>query len=551
MAILDLIKPKWKHSDPEVRLKAVREMEPEATERLRAIAVTDLDTRVRVEAIRKIGDENLLTDVAGGAGDSPVIEAARARLNALYRDNIFHMTDASTRKRILEKLDDEEMLTRIACDIDDPEIRMAAAEKIADPERLCRIAESHCGLKTGLAIVDRLDDPEHLERISRNATNKKVRRRAEEKRTGTAEAAPNADAERESELIRICRTLEDMTHFVNPEAAEAILERSESDWRVIDPKGADPLCERFDAVRGRIRERLNRMAREKKIRDTLLALCEAAEALVEHPPENAPSRMSALAADWENSRLSELPEAVAGAFCARFDQARKNLDKHLESMEQRAAARREGSALLEELCRKAEMLAADPCETDWIELQSRWKALFFQDPRTEPIRERFEAARKAASDRREAREAAARAARAEAEDRLRALCTEVEAAVDAEDRAESAKKIKSALEEWRAIVDRASELKAELNPRFEQACDRFFEKQREYREQRGWELWANLNRKEDLCKAVELLVRDGISEGAADVVQDARKRWRDIGPVSQRCVGGDLEPLQPGVRRNP
>lgn len=548
MALLDLIKPKWKHSDPMVRLEAVREMQP-AAERLRTIAVTDADARVRVEAIRKITDEDLLSDVAEGAGDSPVIEAARNQLNALYQESLFRVTDPLTRKKILGKLDDEEILTVIACEIDDPEIRMAAAEKIADPERLCRIAESNCGLKTGLTIVDRLDDPEHLERVSRNATNKKVRKQAEEKRAGMAAENPLSENEVhvETRLSELCRVLEDLENSWNWAAAEDLLEETESDWRALDPEKQHPLAERFETIRGRIRERLGRLETEKRTRETLQSLCEAAEALG-HPPtsehsnpdhimDDAPSKMADLRARWENTDPSALPDSAAEALRARFDQAGKALDKHLEEIEEKATARRRALAELEIVLERAEALSADEDATDsngeWAALQDRWDALYFEAPETVPVKERFETALDAFAAAQKAREAARTAAREEAENRLRELCASVEAAVEAEDRAGLAKKVKSAREEWRTLGKRVPEAQAELTPRFEEACDRFFEKQREHWEQLEWERWANLNQKEDLCKAVELLVRDGVLEGAADVVRVARNRWREIGPVSR------------------
>ena len=542
MAIFDFIKPKWKHSDPRVRLQAVREMEPDATERLQKIAITDLDIRVRVEAVQKITDEHLLIDFAASTGDSPVIEAARNQLNALYQESLFRVTDSNTRKRILKKLDDEEVLTLIAEEIDDPEIRMAAAGKIRAPERLCRIAESHCGLKTGLSIVSRLDDPDHLKRVARKATNKKVRKQAEEKlaETATEVHLPEVEARKEAELTGLCRALEDLENSWNWAVAEDLLEQTAADWRSLNPEEDHALSGRFKAVRDRIQDRLKRLEREKQTRETLQSLCEAAEGLADSPSREALSQMADLAAQWKEVDSAPLPDSAAKALEGRFQAARKSLDRHLENMEEHAAARRRAKTELEALCGEAESLAADssdPIDANerWSSLQDRWKSLYVEDPEIAPLQARFEAAREAFSAAREARQASDAAARTAEENRLRELCREVEAAVDAEDRAGLVKKVKSAQEEWRSIGDRAPESKAELTPRFEAACDRFFEKQRAHWEQREWERWANLNQKEDLCKVVELLVRDGVVEGAPDVVRDARNRWRNIGPVSKEA----------------
>ena len=52
MSIMDLFRPKWKHSDPIVRRKAVQELKTDEVEILEAMAASDEDIDVRVEAIR-------------------------------------------------------------------------------------------------------------------------------------------------------------------------------------------------------------------------------------------------------------------------------------------------------------------------------------------------------------------------------------------------------------------------------------------------------------------------------------------------------------------
>src|SRR5437867_11323665 len=56
MDILDRLRPRWRRSDPEVRVAAVREMGSRDQARLETIARSDPNARVRRIAIKKLED---------------------------------------------------------------------------------------------------------------------------------------------------------------------------------------------------------------------------------------------------------------------------------------------------------------------------------------------------------------------------------------------------------------------------------------------------------------------------------------------------------------
>jgi hypothetical protein len=60
MALVDLFKPKWKHSDVTVRMNAVRSLDPSETTTLAQIARNDSDEGVRRLAIRRLEDPDVL-----------------------------------------------------------------------------------------------------------------------------------------------------------------------------------------------------------------------------------------------------------------------------------------------------------------------------------------------------------------------------------------------------------------------------------------------------------------------------------------------------------
>ena len=64
MGFLDLFRPRWKHSDPAIRIEAVKSLTPEDLVELGHVVKRDKDARVRRLALKKISEPALLEEVA-------------------------------------------------------------------------------------------------------------------------------------------------------------------------------------------------------------------------------------------------------------------------------------------------------------------------------------------------------------------------------------------------------------------------------------------------------------------------------------------------------
>ena len=60
MGFFDLFRPRWKHSDPAIRIDAVKSLTPEDVIELGQVVRRDKDARVRRLALKKISDPALL-----------------------------------------------------------------------------------------------------------------------------------------------------------------------------------------------------------------------------------------------------------------------------------------------------------------------------------------------------------------------------------------------------------------------------------------------------------------------------------------------------------
>lgn len=125
MGLFDLFRPKWKHSDPDTRLEAAREMTDQTL--LRQMAATDrdwfvrhrvfdiireqdpgdsafaflaknsTDEEIRRKAVKKLRDETVLEDVAKNDKYRYVRDAAEHRLEEL-RSNLYGETNSEQAK---------------------------------------------------------------------------------------------------------------------------------------------------------------------------------------------------------------------------------------------------------------------------------------------------------------------------------------------------------------------------------------------------------------------------------------------------------------------
>jgi hypothetical protein len=538
MAISDWIKPKWKHSDPEVRRAAVEKMGPENAERLRYMALTDADDRVRVAAVERIDDEDFLREIAASTGNGPALDTARNRLRDMYRTRVLESPDVEVQRHTVPLLADEEILAEIACTVDDPSVRLLAAERISDPERLCDLTRNNCGPRVGLAVVERLDAEPLLQRVAESASSKKIKRAAREKLDALTRDPEAPEAAEIEEARRLCETMESLAEANDLLRLRTGIEAVGNAWKTVDLPQDHPLSERLDAARSAARLRERTLAEQESARDELVAVCVAAEGLADRELNEAMAELEAL-----RNRLTAA-ESVAGPvlrnsvrehYRNRFEAAAGVLRDRRRRKDARAMAKESAAAALEGLCRQAEELAAGGTadESVWAALQERWEAAEEVSPE---LRSRMDAARRTWSERRASAQAALAAEQTEAADRLVQLVETVERAAETEDRAGLESMMRKAREEWRSVSPELMEAKAELAPRFDAAVEAFTLRQREFRENREWEWWANLNRKEELCRVVEAMAEVETLEGMAHAVREAHQQWKEIGPVSRDQV---------------
>lgn len=242
------LKPKWQHSNPQVRKQALLKLAPQDPEDRRILvrlAEQDADAEVRRTAVKRLSELDRLRRVAQEDADAGVREVASAR----YRQLLAGGTDEADLQQRIDELalsEDETVLAHVARRGREPELRVAALQRLNTVAVLEEAAINDTVAKVRLAALERLREPASLERVMRQTRerDRKVWRAAKD----TLEAVQRREREREEakaqreQLIREAAELA-AGPWRRTLAAECL--RLENRWQAVAPAAGDEQGRRF------------------------------------------------------------------------------------------------------------------------------------------------------------------------------------------------------------------------------------------------------------------------------------------------------------------
>ena len=233
MGIADLFRPKYRHSNVEVRAEAVRQLGDDAPDITIAINIArkDVDASIRRLALEKIDDPGVLVELAADEADRDVRGFARKRAAGIWVTRVVTTDDAEDAQSIVAKLvalGDQHAIAEVASRANLVDIRDAALEYLDDDKALAELARSsnsHLGARqtaiarisdievlrsiavdehrkeVAFAASERIEATEILELIASKAKNKAVRtrtrKRLNERHKEQVKAAKEAEGRRE------------------------------------------------------------------------------------------------------------------------------------------------------------------------------------------------------------------------------------------------------------------------------------------------------------------------------------------------------------------
>lgn len=597
MGLTDLFRPKYRHSDADKRVEAIREMGLDEAALLARIAREDRVAEVRRIAIDKLEEPSLLAEISADESDSALREHTRSRAAALWISAACSASGAAVAEAAiagLVRLGDQRALAEIAAKAEADSVRDAAMGEISEQRAfadLARNSSAHVGTRRAalaqirdddtlraiatdeqrkdLAIlaVERIAADEALDAVAGKAKNKAARTRARkilsERAAERAEAEAAAEVEvgnraaepapplveaeisedkrRHAERVQLLQQISALVGGTTDwEAAAEELGELEQRWQALGTPD-DAQRTRFDKARRQI------LSRRDAQRDEAAEAAAPAAAPVAEAPAPAPAEATGEAeGDEVVASAAEAADAAPAAAeqpgdeaAAPMAQDRAKGEAARESDEARSARRIEDQNKFSELVAELEGLAAD-AKIKLIDrtLQRAEKALKKLDLATsdeiKALRKRYDDARRAAFVKlKELREAEDWERWANVP-RQEALIAKVKALLASDEVQKLGAQLKELQQEWKTIGPVPRNKSQELWDQFKSACDEVYQQVKQQRSQVNEEMQANLARKEALCERVEVLAESSDWDATAEEIKKLQSEWKAIGPVPRK-----------------
>jgi hypothetical protein len=240
-----LFKPKWQDKDANTRLPAVvSDADPELIAALPELTRSDPDARIRIAALKRLGDYERWRERSTGDADAEVRRTARAAYVAMLCAGASNCPPLPRLIAELDTLSPSELET-VATAATNRDLRAAALVLVTRPALFAERAGADPDPAVRLLALQRVDDPATLQRIAERArkTDKTISRMARERlesmRIGSGDAGAIAARAR-----ALCERIEVLLR--NPgtghAAARAAIER---DWNNLGNDVPAALTARF------------------------------------------------------------------------------------------------------------------------------------------------------------------------------------------------------------------------------------------------------------------------------------------------------------------
>jgi hypothetical protein len=309
----NLFKPKWRHSNPDVRVSAVGKLRPDHPEQagiLCQLALSDSSRQVRLQAVRRLADTHSLLTVLRQSDDAEVREQAGIRVSECLNGN----EDAQGLCQLLQLINDDSARTQIILNTNNAQLETDTLDAISDESVLLQIALHARLANIRKEAAQRIEDAELLEQVQRasRGRDKAVHRISRDKLNSLRDQArleAEAELRRQQLLTQLHQlaTTED-TQFLQARAQVLYQEWQQlADTREDEQNTFTRLKQNIDqrlakqaAMEAELaRQREQQQAREDQARQLLARLEGFREQSAEQLAEPLSAELSELESQWQ------------------------------------------------------------------------------------------------------------------------------------------------------------------------------------------------------------------------------------------------------------
>ncbi len=542
MILKNFFKPRWQHSNPQVRRQALEELAGDPTV-LTEMVRRDPDPALRILAIGYHTDLTILDLVTRTDAQPTVRERAVSRLCEVLAAPIPGGPSLQERITWIKQADTPVLLAHVLRHGIESAVRLAVLERITDDEVLAASAVADPDARIRLAAATRLQDRTLLERVSKLSRNrdKGVHRLLQDRLNGLIEAE---ERPRRLRVVRekLCADVEALGRRGHWRDAAAPLERLESRWGAAEGEADPDVSERFAAAVAMVRQGLaaEEVRRREQahieeelalVRDKKHSICRMVEDLAtdlasrgELSHEDASLARTLLRTaetGWVQSGV--LPDPEGSALRVRFEGACSVIEHRLGNLLHRAeqqATRRSQCARAEQALNEQRIVE----ERTLKEWPKEWQALGANtndDPEEHDLMQRFQTAMQRLRDQ----------GRLEQDRRGQAYASAETSVIELEQALEQGS-LKTAIPALSAAKTALGDVPVEprtvaLRIRVEIAAT-------EVHKLIEWQRWGNVRERDRLCAEVEALATEPAEpESLAAQIREIRDVWNRLGPLER------------------
>ncbi|HPW94337.1 MAG TPA: DUF349 domain-containing protein [Fibrobacteraceae bacterium] len=546
MSLLNVFRPKWQHSDPEVRIKALQELGPENQDVFETVATSDEAVEVRAMAIRKLTVISALRQLSKEEKDPLIKRTAENKLNEEIVKILkeFRGTASDLELSYVDEIANTRFAEELLKTMPSSELRLALVQKCNKPGFLSVVALKDSKEEVALAAVSAIDSETLLQDIAKNSRHNTVRQKANEKlKAQKAEPQTATSAtmmlfkKREALIQQAKRIIEDKSCLSHTDEFNGII--AEASALGMGPAQAelDGLHETF---KEKCREELAKKEEEQKQKQLLELkvgqldryLEEFEKILNDNKVKESQLRVNEIIDFW-NTHKDNVPAALIKRFTAaisRFDrlslvkEEKDPSDEKAETIHDDSIVQSMRLEIIEQLKHLAQKDFSEVVSRQVKSLISNWESL----PailESDVLFETYNSLKNQISETFDKASALQDEIFQSNLVKLQNLIKKIKSIDENVNFRDIAKTLKDSYQEWKEIVGEDKYRYQEIWKEYKEATSRFQEMQQ-------WESWHNERDRETILEEMAFLLKEEPSKEVLFKLRTLSNQWKTIGPVA-------------------
>lgn len=537
MSIFDAFKPKWQNSNPAKRLEAVEELGVDFKDTIERIATTDSDAAVRLAAVKKIDNIQLLLNISKQDADTEVKNVAKIRyFEEIVKKFKSGAEPSANEMSYIADLKNTHFIDDLLKSQNVCETVRAELVKICEKQNiLCAVAMRDSSENIAIEAANKIVSDSLLQDIAKNSKQPNVRKMAAEKiriKKEAEDGGKKAEALLESKRDALIKQAHFFAAQKEPLAvkkqfddlmAEALKLGMADKQSVIDEiyTSFNKFCDEANAAH------IAAVKAEAEKREKLLKLTasiEELETIIANGAKENSERIEALIAE-----ISTNKDILNVSLTKRFNNAFfkvQDLNKAVEVAEEVDENSPEGAR--PELLERLKALA----DTDVSELTNKHLHAIIRDWEKLPLLEgedptlqEYNVLRNTLAEKIAVFNEDAQKRFEENSEKLKAIIEKIKAIDENDDFRSINKKIRELYLQWKEIVGENKFKYHDLWQEYKAVTARFQEMQQ-------WENWHNEKDRDDLLLEMDALTKEEPSQAVLAKLKEISARWKEIGPIS-------------------